>query len=138
MNIMRRRVTRRGAVRQPTGGRRRIGRGPVRSRPRRSSQGPRGIGAAAQKKALQRIVGAKKTTKRRSNATSEQNAKLKQAGLSELFKRKRAGQRPARPTQRLTAQQRSRLAAQRAAKARGRGSRRINQANLRMSRARRR
>jgi hypothetical protein len=92
---MRRRVTSRGAVRQPIGSRRRrMGRGPLRSRPARAPQG-RPARAPQGRPALEKV-----------NAPST---------LAELFKRRRAaGKR--RPTQRLTAQQRARLAAQRRAK----------------------
>ena len=92
---MRRRVTSRGAVRQPIGSRRRrMGRGPLRSRPARAPQG-RPARAPQGRPALEKV-----------NAPST---------LAELFKRRRAaGKR--RPAQRLTAQQRARLAAQRRAK----------------------
>lgn len=127
--------------RSRTGGVRQIGRGPVRNKPTRSGDSPKrpklptraragkssfGTGRVtdAQKRAMQATLRGKlqQVKRRRSNTTPEQSARFKQA--AELFKRRRSGQRPARPTQRLTAQQRSRLAAQkRAAQTRGRGSR---------------
>ena len=129
MSIMRRRVTRRGAVRQPTGGRRRMGRGPVRSRPTRTGDGPKRPMPTA-------ITRRRRPTQR---MTAQQRAGL-------------AARRRRPSTGRATAQ-RGALAAQRRAARRGtslrravsparltggRGSRRINQANQRMSRARRR
>ncbi len=85
--------------------RRGMGRGPVRSRPTRTGDGP--------KRTLP--TGVRRIGRR---ATPEQRAKLKQA--AELFRRRRAaGVGRRRPTQRMTAQQRARLAAQ----ARSRGSR---------------
>ena len=150
MSIMRRRVTRRGAVRQPTGGRRRMGRGPVRSRPTRTGDGP--------KRPMPTAI----TRRRRPTRTGDGPKRPMPTAIT----------RRRRPTQRMTAQQRAGLAARRrrpstgrataqrgalAAQRRaarrgtslrravsparltgGRGSRRINQANQRMSRARRR
>ena len=130
---------------------------PTRVRAGKSSFGT-GRVTDAQKKAMQATLRGKleQVKRRRSNTTPEQNARFKQA--AELFKRRRAagkgrtnrspdgklgllsgrmgsGKRPARPTQRMTAQQRSRLAAQRrAAQARGRGSRGRNLARRLTSR----